>query len=124
MTRDATDTTHTGKSLPSSSVATLEPAVTEQTAAESDPLADVASGIISHMNTDHVDALRLYCKAYAHIEADEAVMTSVDRLGFRMRVQTGDHVQEIRLAFPRAVHSAQEVRTVLVAMVQEARTKG
>src|SRR5215510_10946730 len=116
MTRDVTDTTPAGKSLPSSSVATLEPAGIEPTAAELDPLTDVASGIINHMNTDHADALRLYCKAYAHIEAEEAMMTAVDRLGFCMRVRTGDHIQEIRLAFPRAVHSAQEVRTVLVAM--------
>jgi putative heme iron utilization protein len=91
--------------------------------AEPDPLADVAAGIIDHMNRDHADALRLYCQAYANLDADEAVMTSVDRLGFRMRVCSGERIQGVRLAFTREVRSAQEARTVLVAMVREAREK-
>ena len=36
-------------------------------AAESDPLADSAAGILAHMNADHADALRLYCRAFAGI---------------------------------------------------------
>lgn len=96
---------------------------TDYTAAQPDPLAEVAPGIIDHMNRDHADALRLYCRAYAEITADEAVMTAVDRLGFRLRVRTGERVRGIRLPFPREVRTAQEARTVLVAMVQEARQK-
>jgi putative heme iron utilization protein len=91
--------------------------------AEPDPLADVASGIIDHMNRDHADALRLYCQAYANLNADEVVMTSVDRLGFRMRVRNGEHIQGVRLAFRREVRNAQEARTGLITMVQEAREK-
>ncbi|MBI3300903.1 MAG: DUF2470 domain-containing protein [Deltaproteobacteria bacterium] len=96
---------------------------TDYTAAEPDPLADIAQGIIDHMNQDHADALRLLCRVYADLEAEEAVMTSVDRLGFRLRVHAGERVQGLRLAFPREVRSAQEARTVLVAMVREAREK-
>jgi putative heme iron utilization protein len=95
----------------------------EYTSAEPDPLAEVAAGIIEHMNQDHADALRLYCRAYADLEAEEAVMTAVDRLGFRLRVRTGARVQGVRLAFTREVRSAQDARTVLVAMVREAREK-
>jgi hypothetical protein len=95
----------------------------DYTAAQPDPLADVALGIIDHMNQDHADALRLYCWAYAGLEVDEAVMTSVDRLGFRMRVRIGERVQGVRLAFTREVRSTQEARTVLVALVREAREK-
>ena len=96
----------------------------EYTAATSDPLADVAAGIIQHMNEDHADALRLFCRAYAGLEAEEALMTSVDRLGFRLRVRTDERVQGVRLAFTHEVHSTQEARTALVAMVREAREKG
>src|SRR5215510_13408548 len=96
---------------------------TDYTEAEPDPLADVATGIIEHMNQDHADALRLFCRVYANLEAEEAVMTAVDRLGFRMRVRTGERLQGVRLAFPHEVRSAQEARTVLVAMVREAREK-
>lgn len=95
----------------------------DYTKAEPDPLAEVASGIIEHMNQDHADALRLFCRACADLPAEEALMTAVDRLGFRMRVRTGERLQGVRLAFPREVRSAQEARTVLVAMVREAREK-
>ncbi|MGH8408048.1 MAG: HugZ family protein, partial [Pseudomonas sp.] len=36
---------------------------TDYTAAQPDPLAEVAPSIIDHMNRDHADALRLYCRA-------------------------------------------------------------
>ncbi|HEV8718048.1 MAG TPA: DUF2470 domain-containing protein [Candidatus Binatia bacterium] len=95
----------------------------DYTKAEPDPLADVAAGIIEHMNQDHADALRLFCRAYLNLEAEEALMTAVDRLGFRMRVRTGERLQGVRLAFPHEVRNTQEARTVLVAMVREAREK-
>jgi hypothetical protein len=98
-------------------------AAEEYTAAVPDPLADVAAGIIQHMNADHADALRLFCRAYAKLEVEEALMTSVDRLGFRLRVRTGERVQGIRLAFTSEVHNTQEARTALVAMAREAREK-
>jgi putative heme iron utilization protein len=92
--------------------------------AEPDPLAEVAPGIIEHMNRDHADALRLFCRALAELEADEARMTAVDRLGFRMHARTGERVHGVRLAFPREVRNAQDARTVFVTMVREAREKG
>jgi putative heme iron utilization protein len=95
----------------------------DYTAAEPDPLADVAPEIIDHMNQGHADALRLFCRVYAGVTADEAVMTSVDRLGFQVRVRTGERVSGVRLTFMREVRSAQDARTVLVAMVREAREK-
>ena len=38
---------------------------------------------MQHMNADHKDALILLAKRFAGIEAQEAEMTSVDRLGFQ-----------------------------------------
>ncbi len=95
----------------------------DYTMAEPDPLADVAPGIIDHMNQDHADALRLFCRVYMGVTADEAIMTLVDRLGFRVRVRTGERVRGVRLAFTREVRNVQDARTVLVAMVREARKK-
>ena len=96
-------------------------AAADYTRAEWDPLAEVAAGILEHMNADHADALRLYCRAYRDIEADSAEMIGIDRLGFRLRVRTGKRLRGLRLAFPQEVRSSQEARKVLVAMVQEAR---
>ncbi len=48
-----------------------------------DPLAEAAPGILTHMNADHVDSMILLAGSHAGIEATEATMTSVDRLGLQ-----------------------------------------
>src|SRR5580658_9459680 len=47
--------------------------------AHADPLVEAAAGILQHMNADHQDALLLLVRVLSGIEAQEAVMTSVDR---------------------------------------------
>jgi putative heme iron utilization protein len=89
--------------------------------AQADPLADVAGGIVTHMNQDHADALVAYARAFAGVEADEAVMTSVDRLGFRLRVTHGGRRHGVRIAFPREVTTAGDSRVVLIEMLRTAR---
>jgi hypothetical protein len=86
-----------------------------------DPLADAMDGIIEHMNADHKDALVLLARKVAQIEAQEAAMTAVDRLGFHVRLKTQEGMRGARIAFPRAVSSSAETRTVLVEMVRDAR---
>ena len=95
----------------------------EYRAAAPDPLADSAPAILAHMNADHGDALKLYCQAFAGVEADEATMTAVDRLGFRVRARTGDRLQGLRINFPREVCSPETARVVLVDMVRAARAR-
>src|ERR1700757_4637599 len=56
----------------------------EYYSAQPDPLAETATEIIQHMNTDHGDALVLLARAFAGIESQEVVMISVDRLGFHV----------------------------------------
>ena len=48
-------------------------------------------------------------------------MTSVDRLGFSLRLKTNDGVKGARINFPREVATAQDTRAVLVEMVRQAR---
>jgi hypothetical protein len=93
----------------------------EYYAAEPDPLADSAAGIIQHMNADHADALVLLARAFAAIDAQEAAMTSVDRLGFHVRMKTPEGARGARIAFSREVRTPQDARTVLVDMVAKAR---
>ena len=88
-----------------------------------DPLADAATDIIQHMNTDHGDALILFARAFAGIESQEAAMTSVDRLGFHVRLTTQDGTRGARIAFLRKVSSPAEARDVLVDMVAQARRR-
>ncbi len=86
-----------------------------------DPLADSASEIIQHMNEDHGETLVLLGKKFAEIEAQQATMTSVDRLGFQIRLKSGEEVFSRRIGFLREVKNAEECREVIVEMVGLAR---
>ena len=90
--------------------------------ARPDPLADSASAILEHMNADHNDALVLLARVLAGIEAEEASMTAVDRLGFHLRLKTKEGMKGTRIAFLREVTNPSEARKVLVEMVQQARS--
>ena len=90
----------------------------EYAAAAPDPLATVASGIIQHMNADHADALRRIAAQDAAEEPDEASMTAIDRLGFHLRLKTGDRVHAHRIAFPREVKDKNDARAVLIEMLR------
>jgi putative heme iron utilization protein len=90
---------------------------------QTDPLADVAPDIIQHMNTDHGEALTLLARGFAGIESKEAAMTSVDRLGFNLRLKTPDGPRGVRIAFIREVSSPAEARNVLIEMVVQARQR-
>jgi len=89
--------------------------------AQPDPLADSAEGIIEHMNADHAGALIELARVFAGIEAEDAAMTAVDRLGFQVRLKTSNGTRGARIAFLRDVTSPMEARTVLVEMVKQAR---
>jgi heme iron utilization protein len=92
-------------------------------AAAPDPLAEAAPRIIAHMNEDHADALVLYCRVFAGVDAATATMTAVDRLGFRVRARVGDDLRGLRINFTREAHTTEAARAVLVDMVREARAR-
>lgn len=89
--------------------------------AAADPLAEAAAGIMAHMNADHVESMVVLAKKYAGIEATEAAMTSVDRLGFTLRLRTAEGMKGPRINFLSEVHDAQETRKMLVEMVRQAK---
>jgi len=91
--------------------------------AQVDPLADTAAGIIQHMNSNHAGSLVQLARAFAGIEGQEATMTSVDRLGFHVRLKTAEGVRGARIAFLREVRRPAEARTILVEMVEQAQQK-
>jgi putative heme iron utilization protein len=93
-------------------------------AARVDPLADVAAGILEHMNRDHPDALVAYARAFTDVpDAEAATMVAVDRLGFRLRIRTGDRLHAERIPFPEEVTSAEDARRVLIRMLEDARAR-
>lgn len=89
--------------------------------AAADPLAHVAPGILAHMNTDHVDSMLQLARMHAQIDAMDATMTSIDRLGFYLRLKTVDGMKGVRINFPSEVATSKQTREMLIAMVRRAR---
>ena len=87
-----------------------------------DPLAEAAPGIIQHINADHADALRLIARRFAGEAPDEASMTAVDRLGFHLRLRSGDRIYGRRVAFLQEVKSSEAARIAFTEMLQQARS--
>jgi heme oxygenase (biliverdin-IX-beta and delta-forming) len=87
-----------------------------------DPLAQAAPGIIRHMNVDHADALRLIARQFAGEAVDDAAITAVDRLGFHLRLKSGDRIHGRRVAFPREVRNTEDARAVFIEMVRQAKS--
>ncbi len=96
-------------------------AAIDYAAAEPDPLADSAAGILAHMNADHEEAMILLAHNHAGLEATEAAMTSVDRLGFTMRLKTAEGMKGARVNYAREARTPGEVRTAMVELVRTAR---
>ncbi|MGI4829982.1 MAG: HugZ family protein [Janthinobacterium lividum] len=94
----------------------------EYSSALPDPLASSAAGILTHMNADHVDSMILLARTHAGLEASEAAMTSVDRLGFHLRLKTAEGMKGARINYTREARTAMEVRSVLVEMVRTAQS--
>jgi putative heme iron utilization protein len=97
-------------------------AADEYASSQPDPLAADSAGILRHMNEDHGEALVLLARAAGETGVEAATMTAIDRLGFHLRLRSGERVHGLRIAFPREVLDSGEVRTVLVGMVRAART--
>ncbi|MDP9131568.1 MAG: DUF2470 domain-containing protein [Nitrospirota bacterium] len=85
-----------------------------------DPLADEASSLIREINQDQVDTLLLLARVFGNLEAQQATVTALDRLGFHLRVKTADRMQGGRVAFTHPVRNAQEVRAGLAGMAAQA----
>jgi hypothetical protein len=66
-------------------------------------------------------SLGLIAKRFAGIEAQQAEMTAVDRLGFHMRLTTRDGMEGTRIASVREETDTAQTKEVFVEMVRHAR---
>ncbi len=94
---------------------------TDYVSAAVDPLAEAASGILSHMNADHVDAMILLARVHLQLQASEAAITSVDRLGFSLKLKTEDGMKGGRINFLQPVSSPADTRNAMVNLVNQAK---
>lgn len=81
-------------------------------------LAQQEPGIIEHMNADHADSLRSYCRHWHGIAPASAEMLGIDTDGFDVRAD--DKI--LRFSFAAPITDALSARAALVAMSKTART--
>ncbi|HJR77684.1 MAG TPA: DUF2470 domain-containing protein [Nitrospiraceae bacterium] len=86
-----------------------------------DPLADEASNLIKEINQTQAETLLLLARVFGNMEAQQATLTALDRLGFHLRIRTVDRMQGGRIAFTIPVNNAQEVRAGLGDLVARAK---
>jgi hypothetical protein len=95
----------------------------EWAAAEPDPLAPHAAGILAHMNQDHAAVMVEYCRQLSRAtDTTAASMTAVDRYGFEMSAVTAVGPRPIRLGFSRPLATPDAVRQELVALAKQVRS--
>ena len=70
--------------------------------------------ILAHMNADHQESLRNYCRSFHQCEAEAAEMTGIDCDGFDIRADG----QVLRLDFPEPVADVQQARQSLAMILQ------
>jgi hypothetical protein len=81
-------------------------------------LVDQETGILDHMNADHGENLRAYCRHVHGVETAKAEMIGMDPDGFDLRA--GEST--LRFDFEKPVADAREAREALVTLAQAARS--
>jgi len=71
-------------------------------------------GIVEHMNEDHEQALRHYCKVLRGIDVGSVSMTGIDSEGFDMLADG----RKVRIDFDEPIATAEEARTALVKLAR------
>jgi heme oxygenase (biliverdin-IX-beta and delta-forming) len=79
------------------------------------PLIEQEDGVIEHMNADHQDSLRSYCRHFRQYEAQQVEMLGIDRDGFDVRADE----RVLRFDFSEPVLDARQARTILVKMAHQ-----
>jgi hypothetical protein len=86
-------------------------------AADTTAMAEAEPSVLEHMNADHRDALREYCRATYHIDPNDVEMIGVDCDGFDVRAD--DNL--LRFAFEQPVTAPAQLRAVFIALSRRSR---
>jgi len=78
------------------------------------PLIEQELDVIEHMNADHQDTLRRYCRQFHQRDVPGVAMLGIDCDGFDMRADG----EVLRVNFAEPVMDAQQARAALVSLTQ------
>lgn len=94
----------------------------EYKAAKVDPIAQFSKPVASHMNKDHAEDTKVIVQHWTSVPVDFAFMTDLDSLGFYVKAgYQGDNFK-LRVPFPRHAEDRKDVKTLIVEMLQAAKT--
>lgn len=86
-------------------------------------LAAQESGILAHMNADHADNLKAYCRHVHGAIAERAEMIGIDAEGFDVACETNEPASRLlRFTFDTPVLNAQDARNALVALAKHCKS--
>jgi len=83
-------------------------------------LAEMETGAVEHMNSDHAEAANLYARHYCGEKDGDWIVAGLDAAGIDLA--SGDRLR--RLEFAGELQEAGELRTELARLLREARTTG
>nr|XP_043610769.1 uncharacterized protein LOC122582441 [Erigeron canadensis] len=94
----------------------------EFAAAKVDPIYQFSKPVTSHMNKDHSDDTKLMVQHSTSIPVDFAYMLDLDSLGFNVKAGYQGRSFKLRIPFPRRAENRKDVKTLIVEMLQAARS--
>ncbi|KAJ6974910.1 hypothetical protein D5086_024425 [Populus alba] len=94
----------------------------EYQTAKVDPIAQFSKPVASHMNRDHAEDTRLIVQHSTSIPVDSAYMLDVDSLGFNVKAVYQGNTYKLRIPFPRRAEERKDVKTLVVEMLQAAKS--
>ncbi|KAI7731436.1 hypothetical protein M8C21_007806 [Ambrosia artemisiifolia] len=92
-------------------------------AAKVDPISQFSKPVTSHMNKDHSDDTKLMVQYSTSIPVDFAYMLDLDSLGFNVKAGYQGTNFKLRIPFPRRAEDRKDVKTLIVEMLQAAKSQ-
>ncbi len=89
-----------------------------------DPIAAIAAAAISHMNSDHADAVLAYAHGLAGMTwAQTAMITDLTASGIELLVSSADQTATVHIPFKPPLTDAGQLRPRLIALARQARNR-
>jgi heme iron utilization protein len=86
-------------------------------------IAGLETGMIEHMNADHVESMLLYCQHFHGLQPSRVSLIGVDCDGFDVKAEIADDIKMLRFTFEASIFDANSARSAFVALSKAARAK-
>ncbi len=88
---------------------------------QSNEIAQLETGMIEHMNIDHVESILLYCQHFHGVTPSRVTLIGVDCDGFDVEAVIHEDIKMLRFKFESSIFDAHSARMAFVALSKSAR---